>query len=418
MNRDLSVVILAAGKGTRMKSELPKALHTLCGEPMLGVLLKSVETLQPKKMIVVAGHKIALVREYLKGRAAVVHQKDLLGSGHAVSQTAKALSGFKGLVLVLYCDTPLISAETLQALLKDHRENLAEATLLSVVVDDPFSYGRIKRTPQGLVEKIVEYNDASDEEKAIREINVGCYVFKTDALFGALKLIKKNPKKKEYYLTDVIEILAQKGKVGSLITADQDQTQGINTRLDLSMMQEKLQKKILEQWIEKGVTIRDTRTTNIDADVRIGAGTVILPNTVIEEGSVIGKNCHVGPFAHIRGGSRVGDGCTIGNFVELVRSTIGPKTLIKHLSYIGDAQVGSFVNIGAGTITANFDGKKKHKTIIRDKAQLGSGTVLVAPVTVGRGAKTGAGAVVTKGKNIPDHAVVVGVPARKLKGHQ
>lgn len=416
---NLAVVILAAGKGTRMRSELPKALHTLCGEPMLGVLLQSAEALRPRRAVVVAGYKSGLVREFI-GRAGikpaptVIQQRQLWGSGHAVARTAGALSGFDGPVLLLYCDTPLISAETMKALLKKYRTASADCALLSVVLKDAGDYGRIKRTKDGSVEKIVEAGDANPAEKAIREINVGCYVFNSKKLFGALKFVRRNPRKKEYYLTDAVEILAQHGCVEAVKVKNEEEVLGINTRQDLATLQDIMQKKILDRWIGKGVQIRDPRTTTIDAGVTIGPGTVVLPNTVIEDRCIIGKGCAIGPFARLRGGSKIGDGSVIGNFVEVVRSTVGKKSLIKHLSYIGDAEVGSFVNIGAGTITANFDGKKKHKTVIKDKAQLGSGTVLVAPVTVGRAAKTGAGAVVTKGHNVPDGAVVAGVPARPL----
>lgn len=412
--KDLAVIILAAGKGTRMHSHLPKALHPLCGQPMLWHLVEKTRHLSPKKLIVVAGHRIDLVRDFVDSSAELVWQKRLLGSGHAANQAAGKLARFEGSVLVLYCDTPLITVETIEKLLAHRVLHAADCTLLSVRLEDPSGYGRIKRAPSGGVEKVIEHNDASPEEKAIKEINVGCYVFDSKKLFSALKLIRQNPKKKEYYLTDVIEVLAQTGKVESILTDDPEEVRGVNTRMDLSILQETMQQTILKKWIDKGVRIRDPKTTTIDADVTIGTQTLILPNTVIEEGARIGKNCSIGPFARIRGRSKIGDGVVIGNFVEVVRSEIGSKTYIKHLSYIGDAKIGSGVNIGAGTITANFDGKKKHKTVIKDKAQIGSGTVLVAPVTVGRAATTGAGAVVPKKKNVPDRAVVVGVPARRI----
>ncbi len=459
--KDLAVIILAAGKGTRMRlpgrqagSDLPKALHPLCGQPMLWHLVEKTRRLSPKKLIVVAGHRIDLVRGFLNGSAEVVWQKRLLGSGHAVNQAAGKLARFEGSVLVLYCDTPLITVETMENLLAHRVFHAADCTLLSVRLEDPSGYGRIKRAPWrargtplestghstapadvprararglprptcrepelaacGVVEKVIEHNDASPEEKVIKEINVGCYVFDSKKLFSALKLVRQNPKKKEYYLTDVIEVLAQRGKVESILTDDPEEVRGINTRMDLSILQETMQQTILKKWIDKGVRIRDPKTTTIDADVEIGVETVILPNTVIEEGARIGKNCRIGPFARIRGQSKIGDGVVIGNFVEVVRSEIGNKTYIKHLSYIGDANIGSGVNVGAGTITANYDGKKKHKTVIKDKAQIGSGTVLVAPVTVGRGAKTGAGAVVTKKTRIAAGMVFVGIPAREL----
>ncbi len=411
---DLAVLILAAGKGTRMRSDLPKALHTLCGRTMLWHLLNKVKALNPGKTVVVVGHRKELVRKEIGPGVTAVWQRKRLGSGHAVSQASKALSGFNGRVLVLYCDTPLIPLENLRALLRDQSKNGSDSSLLSAVLPDPFGYGRILRRSDGFVERIVEENDATSREKRIREINVGCYVFRSKKLFQALECVRQNPKKKEVYLTDAIAILARQGGVRSVPSGSADRTLGVNTRSDLSRIQTLMQKEILETWVEKGIRIRDPRTTVIDADVTIGKGSIILPNTVIEEGSRIGKRCLIGPFARIRGRSRIEDGAVIGNFVEVVRSRVGRGTNIKHLSYIGDAEVGRGVNIGAGTITANYDGKTKHKTVIKDKAEIGSGTILIAPVVVGRMAKTGAGSVVTKGTRIKDRAVVVGVPAKEL----
>ena len=413
----LAVIILAAGKGSRMKSDLPKALHTLCGKPMLWFLLETVKKLSPQKTLVVAGHKINLVRPLIPDKAVIVEQKQLLGSGHAVMQAKKVLSGFKGTLLVLYCDTPFLSLEILQMLIAK-KDDGADGVLLSVNLEDPSEYGRIKRSPGGHFEKIIENNDATIEEKAIKEINVGCYAFDSQKLFKALRQIKKNPIKKEYFLTDAVETLAKDGKVECVVTDNQEETFGVNTRRDLAKLEESAQRNILNHWLDEGVSIRDPKTTTIDAGVKIGKDTVIYPHTVIEEDSVIGKNCKIGPFARVRGASSVGDECIVGNFVELVRSKVGSGTYIKHLSYVGDAQVGSSVNIGAGTITANYDGKNKHKTVIKDRAHLGSGTVLIAPVVVGRGAKTGAGAVVTKKTNIPDGCVFVGVPARNIEKGQ
>ncbi len=409
-----AAVILAAGKGMRMLSDLPKALQPLCGEPLLSYVLGTVEALGAKKIVVVAGYKFDRVREAVGRRAQLVRQKQLLGSGHAVAQAEAALAGFKGPVLVMYCDTPLVSAATVGRLADNHRERATDCTLLSVEAERPAGYGRIKRNPDGSVARIVEETDADAVEKKIREINVGCYVFNKEGLFAALKVVRRNPNKKEYYLTDVVEILSRTGRVEAVRTADADEVAGVNTRLELAVLEERAQQRILQRWIARGVRIRDPRSTTIDAGVEIGHDTVIFPHTVIEQGSKIGKNCQIGPFARIRGASRIEDGAVIGNFVEIVRSRIGRGTQVKHLSYIGDAEIGAGVNVGAGTITANYDGKKKHKTVIKDKAQIGSGTVLVAPVIIGRSAKTGAGSVVTKGKNVPDRGIVVGVPAKRL----
>ncbi len=410
----LAVVILAAGRGTRMKSELPKAMHLICGKPMLWHLLDKARRLKAATTVVVAGYGIERVRTAFGGSAHIVEQKELLGSGHAVMQAVKVLKGFTGQVAVLYCDTPLISFETLADLKKAHTAGEADCTLLSMMAENPRGYGRVLKDEGGSVRGIIEEIDADEEQKAIREVNVGAYFFGAKELFGALREIPRNPVKNEYYLTDVVEILARHGRVESVLVKDARETAGVNTRLELSQLQESMQTKILNELIENGVNIRDPKTTVIDAGVKIGKDTVILPHTVIEENTVIGKNCQIGPFARLRGASVVGDGSVIGNFVELVRSQVGKNSQVKHLSYLGDARIGNNVNVGAGTITANFDGKKKHATVIKDNAQIGSGTVLIAPVTVGRGAKTGAGAVVTKGSHIPDKGIVIGVPAKSL----
>jgi len=410
-----AVIILAAGRGTRLKSDLPKALHTLCGKPMLGFLLDRAAQIGAAKTVVVAGYGIDRVRDFVGSRAAVVEQRQLLGSGHAVKQAARALKGFRGPVFVLYCDTPLIRIETLKALIRAYYEGNSTCALLTMRPKDPFGYGRVLRDMDGSVRAIIEEKDASAGEKKIGEVNVGAYVFDGPALFTAVDRVRMNPIKKEYYLTDAIAILAEKSRVVAHLTDRAEDTEGVNTGKELAQMEERAQQSILEGLMESGVRIRDPKTTVIDADVRIGQDTRILPSCVIEEGARIGKRCVIGPFARIRGGSVIGDGCVIGNFVEIVRSRVGKKTQIKHLSYIGDAVIGSGVNIGAGTITANYDGKNKHRTVIADGAQVGSGTILVAPVRVGKKAKTGAGTVVTKTHPVPDRAVAIGVPARILK---
>ena len=412
-------IILAAGKGKRMKSTLPKALELVCGKPMFWFMLEKVKNLGIAKKIVIAGHGADKIRQFIKDEAAsavILNQEKQLGSGHAVLQAAGHLSKFNGLVLVLYCDTPLIGLDTLQNLFRLHKRSGADCTLLTVHQDDPTGYGRIKRGRNGSVEKIVEDKDATPAEKAIKEVNVGAYIFYSKKLFNALKYVPRNTRKNEYYLTDVVEILAKSGKVEALLSVRSQELLGVNTRAHLSQIQEAVQKSILDFWIEKQVRIRDPKTTIIDAGVVIGRDTVILPHTVIEGGSRIGRRCVIGPFARIRGDSSIGDDSTVGNFVEVVRSKIGRGTLVKHLSYIGDAELGRDVNIGAGTITANFDGVRKHKTIVGDGAQIGSGTVLIAPVRVGKKAVTGAGCVLPKNKTVPDGGVVVGVPGRVLEG--
>ena len=415
-----AAIILAAGKGTRLKSSLPKALHPVCGKPMLGYLVDRARAAGCEKIVVIAGFGIERVREYLKslnlGASLVcVEQKEQLGSGHAVLQASRALAGFEGAAFVFYCDTPLIKNETVREIWKNFTSEKNDCTMLTVELEDPAGYGRICRGASAEVTGIVEHNDATEEEKKIREINVGCYVFGAGRLFQALKQVKALPKKKEYYLTDVIGLLAADGRVGAVITGDTGEAMGVNTQKDLAAIEEIAQKRILERLMGEGVRIRQPQTVTIDADVTIGQDTTVMPHTVLEQGTVIGRGCTIGPFARIRGASRIGHQVTVGNFVEIVRSELGNETQVKHLSYLGDAVVGARVNIGAGTITANYDGKHKHRTVIKDQASIGSGTVLVAPVTVGRGAVTGAGAVVTKNNDVPDRGTAVGVPARLLK---
>lgn len=412
----LAVVILAAGKGTRMKSDMPKALHSVCGRPMLGHLLAAAKTLNPQKIVVVAGFQAEQIRKFVGSRALIAQQRELLGSGHAVLQAQTQLKGFKGRVLIAYCDTPFISAETLSGLMKVQDRDRALCAIATAVLDEPRGYGRIIRNSDASVQSIVEETDASPAQAAIREINVGCYAVEAQALFRALSKIKPNSRKKEYYLTDIVELLAQEGRVSALQIRNLNEMQGVNSQKDLADMNVNMQRAILDKWMEQGVVIRDPGTVIVDVDVKIGRGTVLHPHTVIEEGSVIGENCQIGPFARIRGGSVIEDGAVVGNFVEVVRSRVGKRSQAKHLAYLGDTEVGERVNIGAGTITANYDGKNKHKTVIKDGAFIGSGTILIAPVTVGRDARTGAGAVVTRGRHVPDKSIVVGIPAKVLNG--
>jgi len=285
-----------------------------------------------------------------------------------------------------------------------------------VKTNNPTGYGRIVRAEGGVVVKIVEEQDATVFEKAIEEINVGVYIFKTAELFDAIKKIKPNNRKKEYYLTDVIEVLNKKNLlVNSVVTEDADEILGVNSRESLAKAYEIFRKRVLAKVVAGGVTVLDPLTTFIDENVTIGKDTVIYPCTVIEREVTIGKNCSIGPFCRVRSGSVVGDDVCVGNFVELNRSRVGASSRIKHQSYIGDTRIGEGVNIGAGTIVANYDGKNKNQTVIKDGAFIGSGTIIVAPVKIGKEAITGAGAVVTKNKDVPDKAIVVGVPAKLLK---
>ncbi len=414
MKKDIAVIILAAGKSTRMKSETPKVLHPLCGRPMLGYVLDMVAGLRPKQVVAVLGHKQELVRKILPKNVKVVIQKKLIGTADAVKTGLSALKGFKGDVLVLYGDAPLLKKDTLKKLLDYHFINNVDATLLTAELKKPFGYGRIIRDKLFSICGIVEEKDADEVQKDIKEINTGIIIFKKSVLESNLKYIRANNRKKEYYLTDIVEILAKKNYlVDGVKTEDAHEALGINTRAELAKANFLMQKTINDKLMQEGITIVDPTSTFINFGTKIGLDSTIYPFTVIERDVKIGKRCSVGPFAHLREGVKLGDDVTAGNFIEMVRAKIGSKTFVKHFSYIGDSTVGSSVNIGAGTVTANFDGRNKHFTVIKDNVNVGSDTIIVAPVTIGKSAATGAGSVVTK--NIPDKAVVVGVPARILR---
>ena len=414
MKNNIAVIILAAGKSTRMKSETPKVLHKLCGRPMLGYVLDLVASLKPKKVVAVLGFKQELVRKIIPGGIKVSIQKRLLGTADAVKVGLTALKGFKGTVLVLYGDNPLLKKETLNKLLDYHIENNVDATLLTAQLKKPSGYGRIIRDKYFSISGIVEEKDADEVQKDIKEINTGIMVFKKNSLERNLRYIRTNNRKKEYYLTDIIGILAKKDYlVDGVKVEDPQEALGINNRVELAKANSLMQQRINEKFMQDGVTIIDPASAFINFGTAIGVDTVIYPFTVIERGVKIGKRCLVGPFAHLREDTELKDDIIAGNFIEMVRVKIGAKTLVKHFSYIGDSSVGSCVNIGAGTVTANFDGLKKNNTVIKDRANIGSDTIIVAPVKIGKSAVTGAGSVITK--NIPDNTVVVGVPARILR---
>jgi len=412
--KEIAVIILAAGKSTRMKSGMPKALHNLCGRPMLGYVLDLVASLKPKQVVAVLGFKDELVRKIITKGVKVVIQKKLTGTADAVKTGLSVLKDFKGTVLVLYGDNPLLKKETLKKLLDYHIGNNVDATLLTAQLNKPDGYGRIIRDKYFIICAIVEEKDADEVEKDIKEVNTGIMAFKKESLQGNLKYVRPHNRKKEYYLTDIIAILAKKDYlVDGLKAEDAQEALGINTRAELAKANSIMQKRINDKFMQNGVTITDPVSTFIDFGTKIGTDTVIYPFTVIERDVKIGKRCLVGPFAHLREAVELADDVRAGNFTEMVRAKIGAKTFIKHFSYIGDSSVGASVNIGAGTVTANFDGLKKNYTVIKDKVNIGSDTVIVAPVRIGKSAITGAGSVIIK--NIPDKAIVAGVPARILK---
>jgi len=414
MKKDIAVIILAAGKSTRMKSDVPKVMHKLCARPMLGYVLDLVTSLKPKQMVAVLGFKQELVRKIIPKGVKIAIQKKLIGTADAVKAGLSALKGFKGTVLVLYGDNPLLKKDTLKKLLDYHIKNDVDATLLTAQLKKPAGYGRVIRDKYFSICGIVEEKDADEVEKDIREINTGIMAFKKEILENNLKHIRPNNRKKEYYLTDIIGILAKKGCLVDAVRAeDVQEALGINTGAELGGANYIMQKRINDKFMQEGVTIIDPATTFISFGTKIGQGSVIYPFTVIERDVKIGKRCSVGPFAHLRESVRLGNDVTAGNFIEMVRARIGAKTFVKHFSYIGDSSVGASVNIGAGTVTANFDGLKKNYTTIKDKVNIGSDTIIVAPARIGRCASTGAGSVVTK--NVPDNTVVAGVPARTLR---
>jgi bifunctional UDP-N-acetylglucosamine pyrophosphorylase/glucosamine-1-phosphate N-acetyltransferase len=412
--KNLRTIILAAGKGTRMKSDVPKVLHPVCGQPMIQYVLDIAKTAGSLKTYLVLGHKHEIVEKAVDQDVVSVVQKQQLGTADAVRCASRYFSSFRGDVLVMCGDTPLLNKQVIKRLVKHHKKSQAAATVLTAVLHNPNGYGRIIRGDQGVVMAIREEKDATEFEKNIAEINVGVYCFKSRDIFKALKSIQLNPKKKEFYLTDVIELMVEQGlPVQSVETDDPRDGLGVNSREDLSVVESVMRKRILSDLMESGVTIVDPSNTYVYHSVTIGRDTVIKPFTVIENNVKIGKQCVIGPFARLRPGTRIGDQVEVGNYTEVSRTQIGRKSLMKHFSFLGDARVGMNVNIGAGTVTANYDGENKNVTQIGNQAFIGSDSILVAPVKIGKNAKTGAGCVVVKG-SVPDHGVVVGVPAKSL----
>lgn len=426
----LLTVVLAAGKGTRMKSSLPKVLHRVGGKAMLQHVLDAGAEAGSVRNIVVVGFGSEVVEAQIGTQADFVIQAEQLGTGHAIMQTKGLLKDFDGTIMVLCGDTPLLKGQLLKNLYQAHRAAGAKATVLTAKMPDPTGYGRIIRAVDGTVNKIVEQKDASAEELLIDEVNSGIYCFERSALFDALAKTSADNAQGEYLLTDVLEILnQQKEKVWAVTADDYEQTLGINSRVQLANAENVLRKRKTMALMESGVTVMDPASTFIDVDVEIGKDTVIYPFTWLEgatsvgESCAIGPNCRftdtkigdnvtahfsygheceidddviVGPYVHLRPATKIARGVKIGNFVEVKNSTIGEDSKLPHLSYIGDADIGSGVNMGCGTITVNYDGKKKSRTTIEDKAFVGCNSNMVAPVTVGKGAYVGAGSTITK----------------------
>jgi bifunctional UDP-N-acetylglucosamine pyrophosphorylase/glucosamine-1-phosphate N-acetyltransferase len=423
MSRPLAVICLAAGLGKRTKVSTPKVLLPLCGRTLAATALAAVAPLQPARTVVVLHHQKAAVEESLQQALAgqfanlqFVDQGTPKGTGHAVQVAMQALADFTGDVLVVQGDCPLVTTATLQRLRELRTKTGAACALLTARPEDPTGLGRILRDKGGRFVGIREQRDCSPEQLAIDEINAGCYCFDSAALRPALEGLQPDNAQHEYYLTDAVVSLVGKAlTVTTLEAADASEIQGVNSLAELAVARMIMQERILMEHLGNGVLIVDPSTTWIDQGVQIGADTKILPCTVICTGCVIGRHCEVGPFAHLRAGTVLEDGAEIGNFVEAKKTRLGAGAKAKHLTYLGDATIGPKSNIGAGTITANYDGVHKHTTRIGERCFIGSGTVIVAPSELGDHSMTGAGAVVTRGSVVGKSEVWVGVPARKLK---
>ncbi|MFC4768540.1 bifunctional UDP-N-acetylglucosamine diphosphorylase/glucosamine-1-phosphate N-acetyltransferase GlmU [Effusibacillus consociatus] len=443
----INAIVLAAGQGTRMKSQRHKVLHPVCGKPMVRHLLDAQKAAGITRRIVVIGSMGEQVQAALQGEVEFVWQKEQLGTGHAVMQAAPLLENQDGITLICSGDTPLITSESITKLLELHREQGAAATVLTGIVDNPFGYGRIIRGEDGSVLRIVEEKDASPDEKSVREINASTYCFDTRSLAQALKMVTNNNAQGEYYLTDCIDILRRQGKkVAAHCVDDADEILNINDRVQLAMVENILRDKIRLHHMQNGVTLVDPSSTYIDIDIQIGADTIIYPGSMLTGSTVIGSGCeigphtriqnsiigdgsvvmqsvlldstfgsgvNIGPFAYVRPGSTVADKVKIGDFVEIKNSTIGEGTKIPHLAYVGDADVGNGTNIGCGTITVNFDGMAKHRTVVGDNSFIGCNTNLVAPVTVGNDTYVAAGSTITD--NVPDGALAIARERQVIK---
>lgn len=399
-------IIMAAGKGTRMKSKNSKLVQKIYGKEMIKRAVENARKAGINDIVTVVGYKKEQVMQVLGDSVQYAVQEEMLGTGHAVMQATKYLEGKKGKVLVLNGDVPILRPETINNLLEKSIDSKEYATLLTAIYEDPFGYGRIIRDEGGNVEGIVEEKDATDEQKEIAEINAGIYCFDIEALLDALKEIKPNNSQGEYYLTDAIEIIGKKGlKTGAVIVDDNTEILGVNDRMQLQMVTKILQHRINSELMLNGVTIEDINSTYIYDDVKIGMDTVIHPNTTIKSDVEIGEDCEIGPNSYIREGCRIADKVKVGSFVEVKKAMIEEGTKVPHLSYMGDCEIGSGTNIGCGTITCNYDGFKKSKTIIGKDCFVGSNVNFVAPVNIGDNVLVAAGSTVTE--DAPTDSLVI-----------
>jgi bifunctional UDP-N-acetylglucosamine pyrophosphorylase/glucosamine-1-phosphate N-acetyltransferase len=438
--RPLAAVILAAGKGTRMRCKTPKVIQPVAGRPMIRSALDLATSLHASPIILVLGEHAEEIREKLPpGGWQAVEQTEPLGTGHALQQTEEVLKDFPGDILVLHADVPLLRAETLQNLVQTHQHAGAVATLLTAVMEHPGRLGRVIREPEGQVVRIIEALDATEAERAVKEINTGTYCFQADFVFPAIHRLTSNNVKGEYYLTDVIGAACQSGApVQAVQTDDWREAIGVDSKADLATAEAIIRQQVLERLMANGVTIIDPQSTYVHAGVQVGCDTVLHPNTHLLGQTVVGEDCeiwpntvirdsrledgvtifpscvitgstiaegsHVGPFAHLRPESALGKRVRLGNFVEVKKSSLGDDSKASHLSYIGDVVMGKDVNVGAGFIACNYDGEGKHETIIEDEVFIGSDSQIIAPLRIGRGAYIATGTTVRK--EVPPHALV------------
>lgn len=433
----LAVAILAAGKGTRMKSQLPKVLHPLGNKSLVERAIDSCNLVQPDRQLVIIGYEGQKIKNALNHlqRVEFVEQREQLGTGHAIIQLIPYLEDFTGDLIVLNGDVPLLRPETMQKLVKTHQENGNAATLLTANLPNPKGYGRVFCDNNNLVTQIIEDRDCNTSQEQNKRINAGVYCFNWQKLREVLPKLSTNNDQQEYYLTEVVDYL---DPVMALDVDDYLEISGINDRRQLAVAYDILQARIKEAWMMAGVTMIDPSSITIDETVQLGTDVTIEPQTHLRSNTVIGSGCkigpgcliensqleqnitilysvvsdskvsantRIGPYAHLRGGVELGENCRVGNFVEIKKSIIGDKTNVAHLSYLGDATLGNQVNIGAGTITANYDGVKKHSTIIGDRTKTGSNSVFVAPVTIGEGVTIAAGSVITH--DVPDNSLAI-----------
>jgi len=404
-DKPTAAIILAAGKSTRMVTSLPKVLHEVCGRPMLSYVLDACRAAGISRIVVVVGYEKDQVIEAFADEPDIrwVYQEQQKGTGHAASMCRDTLADFDGNLVVLAGDMPLLRSETLKLLIETHERQHAAVTLATAVLEDPTGYGRIIRDAYGNLQGIVEETDCTDEQRAIREINPSFYCFDKKLLFAALEEIRPDNVKGEYYITDALHILVQKGYRAVAITAVKpEEAVGVNSRAQLAEVGRIMQDRIQHSLMQNGVTIVDPPNTWIDIRAQIGQDTVIYPFTYIHGRVRIGQRCMVGPFAYLRDGTVLEDDVVVGVFTELKNSTLGEGTRARHLSYIGDAQIGRRVNVGAGTIFANFDGRQIHRSVVGDDSYIGNGSILVAPLTVSQGRQIAHGSVVRESDGTPE----------------